>query len=117
MTAGVFTFVAFLLLFWLCKLLNFASQGFKGQFQAELKQVRNFLVLFSTIFLIRSVALLLTSVGLWPIFHDWYCEGRLDAWWSIGFVFEFLLYNIIPITHLSAVHHKNFKKEENWDEE
>ena len=28
------------------------------------------------------------------------------------FVFEFLLYNIIPITHLAMIHHRSFKKEE-----
>ena len=79
--------------------------------------MRNFLVLFSATFLIRSVALVLTSRELWPIFHDWYCEGLFNVWWSLVFVFELLLYNIIPITHLSAVHYKNFKKEDNWEEE
>ena len=111
-TSVLFALVAVLLLFWLCKLLNIAKQGFEGQFQAELKRVRNFLVSYSGSFVIRAFALMLSFVYEWPIFSYWYFCGYFTSVWTLVFVFEFLLYNIIPITHLAMIHHRSFKKEE-----
>ena len=73
--------------------------------------MRNFFVSYSATFVLRAIALLLVSIDVWPIFDVWYCNGQFTVLRSLLFVFEFLVYNVIPIAHLALIHHQNFKYE------
>ena len=60
----------------------------------------------------RGIALWLVYGKIWPTFYTTYCSGNYEAGNSLVFVFEFIIYNIIPIGYLTLIHHYNFRQVE-----
>ena len=67
---------------------------------------------FCSTFVTRAIALWLVYFGVWPTFAKTYCNGNYSTANSLVFVFEFILYNIIPIGYLTLIHHFNFRQME-----
>ena len=68
------------------------------------------MITFVAAYIVRLIARFLMYFGYWP---DIYYDTDLDLVDALLYVFQFVIYNHIPIGVILMLHHKNFRKNNN----